>query len=702
MRYGILATSLRALIPVGLLLTSLTASADGPTPAGGTPSASQLQAAHNLGKDMADTHFEQERFPHGGPPPKDLMRPKLDDYLKEHGSRLSAAEKEVFTEAYWSKYDRKSDSFMGGMTQIDPPSLMPPGASPTTVVSCKTATPGPGTLQLTDEKGKSYFVDVDANGNYSTTVPTSNFQPTKMTLRTGTVKAAWEHGSDGKTWRQVSGVTTGTSSPSTAQTQGAMAPTRGSATQQVAYFDECKQYAVVGSVGHESLPVARLETPWLRPVRFGVSLGANQRSRREPLLRLVDTALTPQDVQRLTDLGAKVGDLEHQMGELDKQLQNPNLSDNQKKDLNRQKDELNNSKGRNEGAARDEFPGDREAQRVFEKAKDARKKQRELEEAERKAAQDPNDKKVQRTVNRLRLELQDLQRGIGTLPPLAMNMPSPGTGGSATGALAQAPGASLAGASDLSLQASYTIKGTAKMGSGVAIPKGTFVTGVMLSRQETPEEFVESGDDSKLSFGGELGGPIVRDKLWFWGTNTANAAAPPLATINANGAYQYDYKVGLDYGLGKNLALGVEYKAAFSAGVNYGCVKQSFADLAAGKEMPTTAIEDRTQLIKGLSPRANLWQVDEAFVQNGLGHAQGWDPWESPDTTFTPRTWFSYKIAESDISKFNRIGSTYFDVIGSNFGINTAPAPAWKPENWPSAHPSGIPTARVSRKGGRP
>lgn len=193
------------------------------------PSASQLQWAHNLGKNMAANHFEQESFGFG-PPPKDLMRHRLDDYLKEQGSRLSDAEKEVFTEAYWSEYGKQMENYGGYTPQIHHQSSggdMPQnlrGASPTTKVFGKTATPGPGTLQLTDAEGNSHFANVDANGNYSITIPQWNFQPTKMTLRTRTVKAAWEL-QDG-TWRQISGVTTGTTTPATTPTQGAIAPNK--------------------------------------------------------------------------------------------------------------------------------------------------------------------------------------------------------------------------------------------------------------------------------------------------------------------------------------------------------------------------------------------------------------------------------------------------------------------------------------------
>jgi hypothetical protein len=637
------------------------------------------------------------------------MRHHLDKYLKENGSQLSAAEKEVFTESFWNKYEKKYDKFGGGVTQIDPPNLLPQNASPTTDVSGKTATPGPGTLQLTDKDGNTYFVDVDANGNYSTTVPQGNFQPTKMTLRTGTVKAAWILNSEGK-WVQVAGTTA---------TQGAMAPGPGSAQsagQQFALLDdECKQYAVVGSIRHDSgVAVAQSirspQLPLLLPVRLSGGTGFSPHSPLQPFTRLVGSPLTPQQVQTLTDLGAKVADLEQQISEVDQQLRDPNLTDQQKRDLEGKRNDLNYSKGRNEGTARDQYGLDRKENRdakdVFDKARDARKKQYELAEAERKAAQNPNDKKAQRVVNRVKLELQDLLRGIGTLPPLAMGPPSPGTEGSTTGALAQAggnvPATENVGA--IAQQSTLVIKGTAKMGSGVAIPRGTFATGAMIARHETPEEFVTpgTGDEVQLSLG--LGGPIVKDRFWIWGAYTGNQEPPPVTEVGTDGSFGFEYKVGYNYDVGKDLkaSLDYEYKTAVSAGYNYGCGKRSVQDLAAGTPVAPIGVEDRTQLIKGLKPGANLWQVDDAFMSHGLGHIQGWEPWESPNTTFTPSTWFAYKIAESDVPKFNQFGSWFFNTIGPNYGINTAPAPAWKPENWPNERSKGIPTARITRTGGRP
>lgn len=709
MRYGFLATSFRALVPVALLLASLTASADGPA-GGGTPSASQLQRAHDLGQNMANSHFDAEVFPEGGPPPKDLLHSRLDKFLKEQGSQLSDAEKEVFTEAYWNKFDKRTKSFvpmgMAGMPQIDPPNLT--GASPTTVVSGKTATPGPGTLQLTDAGGNSHFVDVDANGNYSTTVPQGNFQPVKMTFRTGTLKAAWEL-KDGK-WTQIA------SAAGAPGTQGAMAPSRGTAQatgQQFALLDdECKQYALVGSLDSDAeVGVAdsgrSTLSPLLLPVRFSGEIGSFSVRRDRSFARLVGEGPPPTP----TESGHRLADLERykQQGKDSYGNDLPQDPAQREQKVNEREAKIQTEKGKLSTPDPTWPPGGEEQMRkaylerqryyleqdftaVENKAKAAGKTGKDLR-------QDPDVKKARQALLENENDFLRNKLPVGTNAPATMTTPS-GT----TGAMVPTTPGGATSAVAIGQQTTYVIKGTARMGSGVAIPKGTFATGAMLALHETPEEFVkpQTGDDVRLS--ATLGGPIVKDRFWLWGAYTANEKSSPLAEVDASGNYEFKYTFGLDYGSTKDFKVGLDYqyKTAFSVGYNYGCAKQSFADLAAGKEIPTTAIEDRTQLIKGMKPGANLWQVDEEFVNHGLGHVQGWDPWESPNSTFTPRTWFAYKIAETDIPKFNQFGSWFFNTVGPNYGINTAPAPAWKPENWPHDHPKGIPTARVSRKGGRP
>lgn len=709
MRYGFLTTSLRTLVLIALFLTSLAASADGPTPpAGGVPSASQLQQAHNLGQEIATRHFEAESL--GVPPPKDLMRHRLDEYLKEQGSRLSDAEKEVFTEAYWSKYDKKSESFRGGMTEIDPPSLLGPGASTTTNVSGKTATPGPGTLQLTDANGNSYFVDVDANGNYSGTVPEGNFQPVKMTFRSATLKAAWEL-KDGQ-WTQIASAA-GASGIQRTMTPGA-GPAQ-AAGQQVALLDECKQYALVGSLDRDGgIGVADASglsfSPLALPVRFSGGVGSFSVRPDRSFAQLVGEGPPPTP----TESGHRLADLERykQQGKDSYGNDLPQDPAQREQKVNEREAKIQTEKGKMDGPPPPLWTPDEQKQ--MRQAYLERQRyylEQDLKAAEAKATQagktgadlrrDPDVKKARQALLENENEFLRNKFPVRTATPATMTTPSGTTGAMLPATPGSVPASGLAGTGQ---QVSYVIKGTARMGSGVAIPKGTFATGAMLARHETPEEFVKTGTGDDVDVSATFGGPIVKDRLWIWGAFTGNQEPPPVAEVGTNGDFEFKYNFGTNYDLTKDLKVGLDYqyKTALSAGYNYGCGKSSFQDLSTGTPIPPIGIEDRTQLIKGLKPGANLWQVDDAFVSHGLGHVQDWEPWDAPSATFNPSTWFSYKIAEADVPKFNSFGSMYFSVIGLNFGLNTAPAPAWKPENWPSEHPRGIPTARVSRKGGRP
>ncbi|MDX2252120.1 MAG: hypothetical protein NW202_07535 [Nitrospira sp.] len=310
--------------------------------------------------------------------------------MKGEGTRFSDAEKEVFTEAYWSKYEKKVDRFQSSMTQIDPPNLLGPETSTTTKVSGKTGTPGPGTLQLTDEKGNSYFVDVDASGNYSGTVPLGNFTPTKMTLRTGTIKAAWERGSDGKTWTQVSGVTTGNAAPTTAPTQGAMAPRAGTQqqllAQAAAIIDPCERALLVASSepahspaigGHASPPSALLR------VRFPGGNAFNPRAAPSDL-RLVGDPLPPEVVDQMNKIGKDIADYEHQKETLEKELrENKDAKTGKRLDRDeskRKQTELDNVKNKLKSAEQNkQFISD-DARKVAEDAYKARKAQYALPE----------------------------------------------------------------------------------------------------------------------------------------------------------------------------------------------------------------------------------------------------------------------------------------------------------------------------------
>ncbi|TKB71016.1 MAG: hypothetical protein E8D45_12550, partial [Nitrospira sp.] len=451
------------------------------------------------------------------------------------------------------------------MTQINPPSLQLPGAPTTTTVSGKTATPGPGTLQLTDENGNSYFVDVDANGNYSTTVPTGNFQPTRMTLRTGSVKAAWDL-KDGK-WTQIA------SAAGSPGTQGAMAPGRGSAQsagQQFALLDdECKQYALVGSLDHGSgLGVAQLGrsplSPLLLPVRFAGGMTPVHPNPAQPLARLVSDPLPPDAIREAQKQGIDHADQEFEKAQLEKIPRGSRT-----KEQTDRLDKLNDMLKDYENTKNNPF-ANKEVVDTMEKAAAARRLQRQA--AALRASGDLNQIP---TANGLDASARSLM-GNQPLPPLRASAAEPLQWANAptgtTGAMAPTTPGGTPSATAIGQRTTYVIKGTARMGSGVALPRGTLVSGVMMMPRETPEHYVQSTPATALGLPDMTTGVAAPPGDFMEGDDKA----PPATEVGANGAYHYDYKVGLDYGLGKNLALGVEYKAVFSAGVNYGCAKQSF------------------------------------------------------------------------------------------------------------------------------
>lgn len=691
---------LSAFLLLAFLLTALTSSAQTPaSPAGGLPSASRLQSAYDQGRAVGNNTSQHERIedPFTGSTiskaPKDLLREKLDDYVKEHGSSWSDAEKEVFREAYWNGAEEVNS--MG--VQLGSPTLTPPGPT-TTNVSGKTSTPGSGTLQLTDDKGNSYFVDVDKDGKYSTTVPLPNFSPIKMTLRTATLKAVWQFTQNG-TWEQVSGTTISASSPSTVPTQGAMAPARGDAAQQVASFDECKKYGAIGSLNPDSFSVTTLPNPQLHHVRFTESRGMLGGRPENPRIWLVGGPLTPQEIQDLTDLGAKVSDLEHQISELDKQLRNPNLSDAQKTDLNRQKQELDNSKWRNEGTVRDQYGSKQEAKDVFEKAKEARKKQRELEQAEHKAAQDPSDKKAQRTVNRLKLELQDLQRGIGTLPPLAMGATTPGIGSSTGANVATTPGATTSQAVNVAFTGTWKPKRKPGKETQTADISTLRVAVSYEGKDETPETFVQGKDlawtgiDCKkigLSY-------ALADKTFSIGSNWTRyelkTYQDQYTHANVYGASVPTADLGY-YGGRRRITVPqlateiLDLPAQRFGGTNLDQVSYPIP-------VGDFVIDNTLSHIKLVPKSTNAWKLSEDLVRGGLPNM---DAWSSGFLTPSGNRLYTYSLdSPAQANQAMQIAGNRIDYIEKNEDATAAPA-GWLPSSWPRTQAQALPSFRIRRE----
>lgn len=679
-----LITSLCALIPIGLLLTSLTASADGPaTAAGGLPSAGRLQQVHESGRTVGGNTANAERMPNPygagfADAPNDLLRSKLDDYLKEHGSQWSEAEREVFSEAYWEGA-REENVF-----PRDSPQTTPPDASSTTVVSGKktvvsgkTATPGPGTIQFTDVHGNSYFGDVDKNGSYSVTVPRDGFYPTKMTLRTSTIKAAWERNPDGKTWTQVSGETIGTAAPTTTPTQGATAPREGTQqqllAQVMAVVDPCERALLVASSEPDrSVSVSGADaTPprsSLLRVRF---LGGNSFAPRtpQPDVRLVGDPLPPEVVGQMNKLGKDIADYEHQQETLEKELrENKDAKTGKRLDRDefKQKEkELDNVKNKLKSAEQNkQFVSD-DARKVAEDAYKARKVQYALPEQIRQLRAKGDQASLQQ-VDMMERQLQALNQFYGPIA-LAPTIVPPGQSGYA---LANAA-ASLGSENTLQVVKGHT----------------TQVATTDIRRQQETEieldslvHLEENGPSETVSFPAYFGyNPLTnrwgKPDLSLAATWTGSDSTPPImASIASDGTFAIKDAYNLKACVKLNVAYGYDHVSTAIDG----------AKLAGDYHV---TFNRNPTWIAGFKTGVNIDRFQQDYMQAGaVNHSQyTWTHWQTPFADVG-------MISSGQISAegYNQLSWTKpytdFMVYGElSPGTNPDPLPGLDPTDWPRA-----------------
>lgn len=431
---------------------------------GGTAPAAQLQHAYDLGKQVAESHFDAEQSPLTPNPQKDIFQYKLADYMKVHGLQLSDTEKEVFSEAYWNQIEKERGK--GGMTQIDPPRLFPPDTATTTTVTGTSPVKGPGTLQLTDSNGNSYFVDIGQDGRYSITVPKGHFQPVKMTLRTPAVKAAWELNDD-RTWRQVSSASmTGTSTPE-APTSVAAGTGSGMAqpdpAQAVAYFDQCRRNVLVAETSDASSvrtgpSYGPTSTAGLYTVRFfAPGAPANPKGSR-PELRFVDDPLSPDAVREAQKQGIDHADQQFEKSQLEK-------IDNRTPEQQRRLDDLNNMLKDYESFKTSPFANS-EGAKITEDAAKARWLQRQAEAL--RAGGDPNLTPQAEALDRQARQLmggQDLPRlRASAMEPLQYAAGSPDQPGPHTVAPGQSGYATLGPPATARIQAAgVALKGHSRL-----------------------------------------------------------------------------------------------------------------------------------------------------------------------------------------------------------------------------------------------
>lgn len=653
-----------------LLLTALPSFAQTPaSPAGGVPTASQLQRAHNLGQDMAAKHFDEEVFPHGGPPPKDLLRPKFDEFMNGPGSRLSEAEKEVFTEAYWNKYEKKSDRFQGGMTQIDPPNLLGPGTASTTNVSGKTSTPGPGTLQLTDDKGNSYFFDVDANGNYSGTVPLGNFHPDRMTFRSGTLKAAWKLDDSGK-WTQISSAS----------------GTTPAAAALYALLDECNRPVLVASqtsdahttgiLSHESQPPA--PSP-LRLVRlFGLSgSGAHQEG---PPVRLVNDPLPPEAVREAQKQGIDHADQQFEKSQLEKipkgsrtQAQNDRL------------DKLNDMLKDYDNAKKSPF-ANKEAIDIAEKAAQARWLQRQAQAL--RASGTPG---AEKTAQGLENQAKQLLGGQDP-PPLRASAQEPLQFSSALGQEGTAShGTRLVAAG----QSGYAMMSspTSSVGQGIKGHSRLVATGEIQKQTTTELELeslaqLEEEPSETTTFAQYLGYDFTTGA---WGKPNFNLGAqwsvadgtpPHVASVGQDGAFAFS-----DWDVSPKTC----YRLNYGVGFNYVSTPLS-------PKNPTGTYELTVNANRSWIAAFNTTRISDGFYADAMdeGAVDGSRyEWTGYYTRFDDAPFIaSGQISDEGYNRFSwRPDLREFMAYGeTNPGVLPQPVPGLDREEWPDNEAESMPS----------
>lgn len=150
--------------------------------------------------------------------------------------------------------------------------------------------------------------------------------------------------------------------------------------------------------------------------------------------------LTPQKTKEMTDLGCKVADAERKAQDIDKALSKPNLDPDLRDRLQKEKADAERSKQANEGTAENVEGKDSDAYKVFEKARDARRKQYELDDAKKAAqgATGEDKKRADRRINRLQMEFDDAKKGIGELSELPIFRYASAGGTTITGTAAYA------------------------------------------------------------------------------------------------------------------------------------------------------------------------------------------------------------------------------------------------------------------------
>ena len=266
--------------------------------------------------------------------------------------------------------------------------------------------------------------------------------------------------------------------------------------------------------------------------------------------------------------------------------------------------------------------------------------------------------------------LEDLMKGPPKLPPFP-SLPI----AALPGAGLLPPGTELAssGTLDATTQpVSYigTIKGTAKLTTGQAIPKSkVLVTGVMMQPWEKPESFVVQGSGDRRK-GGD----------WF----PTDALPPPYSLVGTDGSFKYDVPIT---SFGDKIPA---YKVAIGVDYNFGT-----STIPAKKitDSVNVSIDDRPSNLIGLTPNSDPWKLGQTFTAKTNISVDSWTAWQNTFTKTGPI--LEWRASSQDFSQFSTMFRNNIIYTEPNYGIRIAPAPGLSSVGWPKTETRPIPTFRL-------
>lgn len=363
--------------------------------------------------------------------------------------------------------------------------------------------------------------------------------------------------------------------------------------------------------------------------------------------------------------GIKAGDQDQQVKDLDKQIKKnpPN-----KKELEKNRDRLKARINGKKGAA--EVSGGKEGQELFDKARDARNKQHELQQMEDEYKKNPS-KKLARKIKNLKFILANDYKGVGSLPNLPATAPVSGGGGTVT----------------LPLSGVVT-----PVGGDLSAPFQVF--GGYQLNDETVESFLKSpgtgnqktepttGNSQNLGNGHENGqAPQTEPKSW------SPTDANPVNMVIGNSAKTFGFQYDVEYQY-----VNQEAEVFVVAGVDQYLGKwstflsQQYDGMAI--ESAEVILDTTPTFITGLPGSTDPRSFKAHWAQEGFDMSQ----WSGE--TLPTGNYLQWKISEDVFSQFANQASSNILYFERDPTTAIAPAPGLSPDTWP-VHDNTYPTART-------